>query len=125
VYDTVIHNHIFRSISCTSELILQCLNDKKFACAKTKTCKIFVNVICPYIINNTLKELSSANYVSVLVDGSNHKAIKLVPVVVHYFLPHVDVKNKVLEFSNLPSEMSDLITSKIIDVLTKNCCTIG
>lgn len=106
-------------MSCTSELIRQCLNDKKFTCAKTKTREIVVNVICPYIVDNTLKELSFANYVSVLVDGSNHKAIKLVPVVVRYFLPHVGVKNKILEFSNLPGETSDLITSKIIDVVTK------
>jgi hypothetical protein len=34
-------------------------------------------------------------------------------------LPHVGVKNKILEFSNLPGETSDLITSKMIDVLTK------
>jgi hypothetical protein len=59
------------------------------------------------------------NYVSVLIDGSNHKAIKLVNVVVRYFLPHVGVKNKILEFSNFPGETSDLITSKMIDVLTK------
>jgi len=119
VYHTIIHYHSFRSMSCTSELIRQCLNDKKFTCAKTKTREIVVNVICPYIVDNTLKELSFANYVSVLVDGSNHKAIKLVPVVVRYFLPHVGVKNKILEFSNLPGETSDLITSKIIDVVTK------
>jgi hypothetical protein len=101
------------------ELIRQCLNDKKFTCAKTKTREIVVNVICPYIVDITSKELSSSNYVSVLIDGSNHKAIKLVPVVFRYFLPRIGVKNKILEFSNLPGETSNLIISKIIDVLTK------
>jgi len=59
-----------------------------------------------------------AKFISVLVDGSNHKTIKLVPIVVHYFLPDVGTKNKILEFSNLPGETSDLITGKMIDVLT-------
>jgi hypothetical protein len=118
VYHTIIHNHSFRSMSCISELIRQCLNDKKFTCAKIKTREIVVSVICPYIVDNTLKELSSANYVSVLIKSSNHKAIKLVPVVVRYFFPHVGVINKILEFSNLPGETSDLITFKIIDIIT-------
>jgi hypothetical protein len=44
---------------------------------------------------------------------------KLVPVVVRYFLLHVGIQNKIIEFSNLPGGTSNLITSKIIDVLTK------
>lgn len=118
-YHTVIHNHSFRSMTCTSDLIRQTLNDKKFTCAKTKTKEIIVNVISPYIIDNMIKELHSAKFISVLVDGSNHKAIKLVPILVRYFLPEIGIKNKILEFSNLPGETSDLITGKIIDVLTK------
>jgi hypothetical protein len=100
-------------------LIRQCLNDKKFTYAKTKTREIVVNIICPYIVDNTLKVLSFANYVSFLIDGSNHKTIKLVPVVIRYFLPNFGVKNKILEFPNLTGETSNLINFKIIDVLTK------
>ena len=118
-YHTVIYNQSFRSMTCTSDLIRQLLNDKKFTCAKTKTREIIVNVISPYIVDNIVKELRSAKFISVLVDGSNHKSIKLVPILVRYFLPDVGIKNKILEFSNLPGETSDLITKKIIDVLTK------
>jgi len=74
---------------------------------------------CPYIIDNMVKDLRSAKFISVLIDGSNHKAIKLVPIVVRYFLSDVGIKNKIFEFSNLPGETSDLITGKIIDVFTK------
>lgn len=54
-----------------------------------------------------------------LVDCSNHKTIKLVPIAVHYVLPDICIKNKILVFSNLSSETSDLITGKVINVLTK------
>jgi len=69
---------------------------------QTKTREIIVNVISPYIVDNIVKELRSAKFISVLVDGSNHKSIKLVPILVRYFLPDVGIKNKILEFSNLP-----------------------
>lgn len=83
-------------MTCTSDLIRQTLNDKQFTCTKTKTKKIIVNVIFPYIIDNMIKELRSAKFISVLVDGSNHKAIKLVPIVARYFLPEIGIKNKIL-----------------------------
>lgn len=105
-------------MTCTSDLI-QLLNENKFTCAKTKTREIIVNIISPYIVDNTVKDLRFAKFISILVDSSNHKSIKLVPILVHYFLPDVDIKNKILEFSNLPGETSDLITKQIIDVLIK------
>jgi len=62
-------------------------------------------------------ELQKAKFVSILVDASNHKAIKLVPVIVRYFSTTVGVKNKILEFSNLPGETAELIHNHITKVI--------
>lgn len=88
-------------MSCTSELIRQRLNDIKFTCATTKPWGI---VNCPCTVENTSEEPYSAKYVSVSVHDSDRKKIKLVPDV-HYFLPHVGIKNKILEFSNSPGNV--------------------
>lgn len=65
---------------------------------QNKPREIIVNVISPYIVDNIVKELRSAKFISVLVDGSNHKSIKLVPILVCYFLPDIGLKIKTSNF---------------------------
>jgi hypothetical protein len=52
----------------------------------------------------------------VMVDTSNHKSLKLVPVLVRYFIPRKGVQTKVIEFHNLKGEIADMLT-------TYNGCT--
>lgn len=104
-------------MTCTSDLIRKMFEEKKFMAARTKTKDIAVNVIAPYAVQLIKCELEKAKFVSILVDASNHKAIKLVPVIVRYFSTTTGVKNKVLEFSNLPGETAELIHSHIMKVV--------
>ena len=53
-------------------------------------------------------ELGKANFVTVTIDASNRKEIKLVPVVVRYFVPDIGVKVKLLEFKSLPGETAEM-----------------
>ena len=53
------------------------------------------------------QELGRANFVTVTIDASNRKKIKLVPVVVRYFVPDIGVKVKLLEFKSLPGETAE------------------
>ncbi|KAL4147793.1 hypothetical protein QTP88_002142 [Uroleucon formosanum] len=104
-------------MTCTSTLIRKLFNEKKFTAARTKTREVAVNVIAPFAVQLTIDDLKTVDFVSILVDASNHKAIKLVPVIVRYFSPTTGVRNKILEFSNLPGETADLIHNQIIKVL--------
>jgi hypothetical protein len=54
-----------------------------------------------------------------MVDTSNHKSLKLVPVLVRYFIPRKGVQTKVIEFNNLKDETADVLTTYIMDVLNK------
>ncbi|KAL4084457.1 hypothetical protein QTP88_028270 [Uroleucon formosanum] len=94
-FHTCMHNHSFNYMTCTADLI------------------------APYAMKNTIDGLKNANYISILVDASNHKAIKLVPVIARHFSPKNGVKNQILDLSSLPGETSDLIQNKIISVLEK------
>ncbi|KAL4126106.1 hypothetical protein QTP88_010335 [Uroleucon formosanum] len=107
----------FNSMTCTSTLIRKLFDEKKFTSARTKTREVAVNVIAPFAVQLTIDDLKTVDFVSILVDASNHKAIKLVPVIVRYFSPTTGVRNKILEFSNLPGETADLIHNQIIKVL--------
>ncbi|KAE9531248.1 hypothetical protein AGLY_010454 [Aphis glycines] len=118
-FHTVMHNHSFNSMTCTASLIRQIFNEKKFTCAKTKTRDLIVNILAPFAMENTIEGLKKANYISVLVDASNHKSVKLVPVIVRYFNPENGIKNDILDFSNLPRETAELIHNKIVSVLKK------
>ncbi|KAE9542343.1 hypothetical protein AGLY_003470 [Aphis glycines] len=97
VNHTIVHSQSFNSMTCTSELIRKIFDEKKFTAARTKTRDIAVNVIAPYAVLLTKAELEKAKFVSILVDASNHKAIKLVPVIA--LINNFDLKNKIISFS--------------------------
>jgi hypothetical protein len=63
-----------------------------------------------------MKELETVKYISAMVDSANHKNLKLVPVLVRYFIPRKGVQTKVTEFHNLKGETADALT-------TYNGCT--
>jgi hypothetical protein len=54
-----------------------------------------------------------------MVDTSNHKNLKLVPVLVRYFTPDRRVQTKVIEFCNLKGKTADVLTTYIMNVLHK------
>jgi len=66
------------------------------------------------------QELDEANFVSVTIDASNRKEVKIVPVVVRYFLPDVGVKVKLLEFKSLPGETAAILGEKLVSILEQN-----
>jgi hypothetical protein len=66
-----------------------------------------------------LEELVTVKYISVMVDTSNHKCLKLVSVLVQYFIPRKGVQTKVIEFHNLKGETADMLTTYTMDVLDK------
>ena len=66
------------------------------------------------------EELGKANFITVTIDASNRKEIKLVPVVVRYFVPDIDVKVKLLEFKSLPGETAEILSNYLVSVLEQN-----
>lgn len=56
--------------------------DKKFSCIRTKTKPIIVNVLYPYTIEILKTKLSNANLILIFQDSSNHKDLKVIPLLV-------------------------------------------
>ena len=63
------------------------------------------------------QELDRINFVSVTIDASNMKAVKLLPIVVCYFLPKSGVKVKLLEFKSVPGETAEILSKYLLSVL--------
>lgn len=99
-YHTVCHNHSFRSMDCTSKL-LQTTLEPKFSCARTKAEAIVTNIFAPNILNILHCNLKQCTFVSVLTDASNHKEIKLFPVLIRYFDCKSGIKVNILELNSL------------------------
>jgi hypothetical protein len=85
-YHTVVHDQAFRSMDCTCKLIKHCF-EPRFTCARTKCESIIDQVFVPYIQNILDAELNrdTTHFVSIYFDSSNHKEIKIVPIIVRYF----------------------------------------
>ncbi|GBP10082.1 hypothetical protein EVAR_77513_1 [Eumeta japonica] len=83
-YHTIQENHSFRSNDCASKLIQSCF-DPKFACARTKTEAIVVNVLTRTAIDNLKDDLNKSNCITILNDASNHGNKKIYPFVVRFF----------------------------------------
>jgi hypothetical protein len=86
VFYTIKHNHSFTSMDCTSSVIRR-LHKEKLSRGRTRCESIVVNVLAPFAMQQILEELESVKYLTVMVDTSDHKSLKLVPVPVRYFTP--------------------------------------
>lgn len=117
-YHIVRHGQSFRSNDCLSTLIKK-IYEPKFSSARTKSEAIIVNVLSPYILAKVREDLVKAQSITVSVDASNKKDIKLFPVVVRYFLPHCGIQDKIIDFIPLPGETSDLQCAMLKEVIHK------
>ena len=66
------------------------------------------------------QELNKANFISAAIDASNRKEIKIVPVVVHYFVSDVGVKVKHLDFKSLGGKTAAILSEYLVSVLEQN-----
>lgn len=73
------------------ELIGNLFNRKKNLTTRTKTINISVHL--PYAVQLVKVELKKVKFVSILEEALNHKAIKLVPVIVRCFSTTTDEPN--------------------------------
>ncbi|KAG8240129.1 hypothetical protein J437_LFUL007306 [Ladona fulva] len=87
--------------------------EKRFSCAHTKTEAIVLNVLYPFMEEEVEADLNECNFMSLSTDTSNHHDLKLVPVMVKYFMPYEGVKIKLLEFKELPGETAKLISNHL------------
>ena len=110
------HGQSFRSSDCASKLIAK-LFEPKFSLGKTKCEAIVVNVIAPMCIDELHQELDPINFVTVSIDASNMKEVKLVPIMVRYFLPESGVKVKLLGFKSVPGETAEILSKYLLSVL--------
>lgn len=124
------HNQSFASMDCTSSLVRK-MYESKFTCCATKIQAIIVNVLFPYAINLIKKELENANFVTVMIDSSNHKDLKVIPLLVRYFLPDTGIKTVIIAFTDLPGETALQPTNYVWELLKtwkiekKNDCVIS
>jgi hypothetical protein len=75
--------------------------------------------LAPSAIDQIMDELKAVNLATVMIDTSNHKNLKIVLILILYFDPKIGVQIKVLEFTNLKEETSDILSFYIMEILTK------
>lgn len=114
-YHVIKSNESFRSSDCASKLIRTCFGIENFHCARTKCEAIATNVLAPYAEKKILNELLDRHYVCLTTDASNHGNIKMMPIVVRYFIPTIGIQVKLLEFATVKGESSEIIASLIIN----------
>ncbi|CAG9838025.1 unnamed protein product [Diabrotica balteata] len=83
-YHTIKQLQSFRSLDCTSKLIVS-MFEPKFAAARTNSEAIIKNVLAQEAQSQLEIDLRKANFVSITIDSSNHRKIKVVPLMVRYF----------------------------------------
>jgi hypothetical protein len=66
---------------------------------------------------NSHEDLSKSNFVTITIDASNRKEVKIVQCVVRYFLPEQGVKVKLLDFQSVPGETSEILTKYLLSVI--------
>jgi hypothetical protein len=57
----------------------------------TKWESIILNVLVPFAMDQIIDELKAVNFVTIMIDISNHKNLKLMSILIRYFNPKVGV----------------------------------
>jgi hypothetical protein len=117
-FHTIKHSYSFRCMDCTTSVIRR-LHEEKCSCIRTKCESIVVNVLAPSVMKHILEEMECVKCIIFIVDASNHKNLKLAPVLFRYFTPQKRVQTKATECNNLKLETADLLTIYIMNVLHK------
>jgi hypothetical protein len=78
-FHTVQHHQTFKSMDCSSSLIKKFF-ELKFTCSRTKVETIIKHVISLWAYEEVTEEIKKTSFVSVLTDASNHRHVKLLPV---------------------------------------------
>lgn len=85
VYHMLQHNQSFDSMKCTSAIIKSVYGQTDFKCSAAKAAAIVSGVFEPMIIGQIEQELERAHFVTISTDASNHKEIKMFPILFYIF----------------------------------------
>lgn len=117
-YHIIKHHQSFASANCLSKLFPKIYDDstteKKNSAAATKSNAIITKALAPHSIESVLIELEECMFYSISTDASNHKAEKMLPLVVQYFTT-TGTKVKLLKLGNLKGETSEIIADFCIE----------
>lgn len=92
--------------------------DKKFTCSQTKCKSIAVNVLTPHVRKEIIEDLKGSPCCVLSIDTSNHIDKQMAPVIVRYCkTPNFEIKNEILEFTNIHGETSDILVQHIMKVV--------
>jgi hypothetical protein len=116
---TAAHDLSFRTADCSSKLISKFF-EPKFGLTRTKCEAVILKVIVPMAIDELHKDLSKSNFVTITIDASNRKEVKIVPCVVRYLVPEQGVKVKLLDFQSVPGETSEILTYYLLSVVKEH-----
>ena len=72
--------------------------------------------MAPHVV---IEDLHEAKRVTLSLDASDKKDIKLFPIVVRYFLPIRGIVDKIIDLVSLPGEISDLQSDMLKKVIQK------
>lgn len=121
-FHAVKHHHSFNSADCTTHIVQSLFPDlnvaKKLICGRTKMEAIIKGVLAPPSVSELLLSLGDSPN-SISTDASNHHEINTFPVVIRYF-DDDGLQVKLLDFTDLPGETSEMIASFLASVLSKH-----
>lgn len=108
-FHTIYSGHSFRSADCAAKIIRNCFSMPKFTCARTKCESIATGVFAPFVYENLQKDISECHFATIHTNASNHRNIKMFPVLVRYFSRQKRVKIKIVELKSVGGETPDII----------------
>jgi hypothetical protein len=79
---------------------------------------IVLSVLILFACSELQSNIQKSNFVSVMTGASNHKDIKIFPVLIRYFEPSLGVEIKVLEFKSLPGERAEVISEFLTEYVS-------
>ncbi|KAM3824636.1 uncharacterized protein M6D78_016129 isoform 1-T5 [Vipera latastei] len=117
----------YKATGRTSELLRKVFPDaetaQRFSNTRTRAEALENSVLAQHAVSVDLKALeeSCIPFCGVAIDDSNHRALKMVPVLIQYYdYRNGGLKTKLLELQETPAETADAISDYLVKALKKH-----
>ena len=65
-----------------------------------------MNVLAPFSMQQMCEDLNNAKYLSFMMETSEHKSMKFVPVLIRHLTPKNEIQINIIDFNNVKRRIS-------------------
>lgn len=118
-FHAVSYDLSFKTSDHSSKLVSKFV-EPNFHLARTKREVVILNAIAPMAKSELAEDLAMAHFVTISMDASNRKDVKIIPFMMRDYCPGWGAPVKLLDMHTVPDETAETLTDALLSAIDKH-----